>query len=161
MHSPYLKQRKAGRRGVAMHQPWCRISAVLCVQSVYTTTLTSVSACIHRQMVGTHVPAACSNVAANTTAVPCTIGVHTPTILLGCLPYASSFKLTYALVCSLAAKLYENLTYGCVKLQRPRNIWNDVHQIIYIYIIWKIAIQLTSVGLTHARPNQISIYIWN
>ena len=110
MHSPYLKQRKAGRRGVAMHQPWCRISAVFCVQSVCTTTLTSVSTCIHRQMVGIHVPAACSDVAANTTAVPCTIGAHTPTILLGCLPYASSFKLTYALVCSVAAKLYENLT---------------------------------------------------
>ena len=61
-------------------------------------------------MVGTHVPAACSDVAANTTAVPCTIGAHTPTILLGCLPYTSSFKLIYALVCSEAAKLYKNLT---------------------------------------------------
>ena len=48
-------------------------------------------------MVGTHVPAAYSDVAANTTAVPCTIGAHTPTIHHGCLPYASAFKLTLKL----------------------------------------------------------------
>ena len=37
-----------------------------------------------------------------------------------------------------------------------KNTWNDVHQIIYIYIyIWKVAIQLTCVGLAHARPNEL------
>ena len=35
-----------------------------------------------------------------------------------------------------------------------KNIRNDVRQII---IIWKIAIQLTSVGLAHARPNHMYI----
>ena len=37
------------------------------------------------------------NVAANTTAVPCTIGAHTLTVLHGSLPYMSSFKLTLKL----------------------------------------------------------------
>jgi len=49
----------------------------LCFQPVYRT----VSAHIHRHMVGTHALAAYSNVAANTTAVPCTVSAHTPTVL--------------------------------------------------------------------------------
>ena len=32
-------------------------------------------------MVGTHAPAAYSNVAAKTTAVPCTVSAHAPTVL--------------------------------------------------------------------------------
>ena len=59
-----------------MHQLQNRISAVISVQPVYTT----VSACIRKDMVGT--PAAYSDVAsyfdvaANTPAIPCTIGAH-------------------------------------------------------------------------------------
>ena len=34
-----------------------------------------------------------------------------------------------------------------------KNIWNDVRQIIYI---WKITIQLTSVGLAHTHPNYLT-----
>ena len=72
---------KGRQMGVATHQLWSRISAAFCVQPVYTTG----STCIHRHMVGTHAPAAYSNVAANTTAVPCTVSVHVPTVLPGCL----------------------------------------------------------------------------
>ena len=60
-------------------QSWSRIFAAFCVQPVYTT----VRGCIHRDTVGTHALAACSNVTANTTAVPCTVSVHTPTVLSG------------------------------------------------------------------------------
>ena len=99
MHSPYLKQRKAGRWGLPCVSR--EAESLLCSvfsQSTPQLTLTSVSTCIHRRMEGIHIPAAYSNVAAaNTTAVPCTLGTHTPTILHGCLPYASSFKLTLKL----------------------------------------------------------------
>ena len=55
------------------------ISAAFCVQPVYKTVI----GCIHRHMVGTHTTAACSDVAANTTAVPCTVNAHTLTVLSG------------------------------------------------------------------------------
>ena len=44
---------------------------------------TTVIGCIHRHTVGTHAPAACSDVAANTTTVPCTVSAHTLTVLSG------------------------------------------------------------------------------
>ena len=60
-----------------------------------TQLLACVSASIHRHtVVGTPVRAAYSDVIANTTAVPCTIGVHTLTVLPGCCLSVSSFKLT-------------------------------------------------------------------
>ena len=52
------------------HQPWSRIPAAFCIQCLYTT----VSPCIHT--VGTHAPAAYSDVAANTTAIPTTIVMY-------------------------------------------------------------------------------------
>ena len=47
----------------------------------YISSYITVSACIHT--VGTHAPAAYSDVAANTTTIPCTEDVHTPTVLSG------------------------------------------------------------------------------
>ena len=83
-----------GRYASAMKQNLCR---VLCSVSLHHNCYTSVSACIYRHMVGTHVPAAYSDVAAHTTAVHCTVDAHILTILHGCLQYASYFKLTLKL----------------------------------------------------------------
>ena len=62
----------------SLGQLWSRISAAFCVQSVYRTVIT----CIHGHTVGTHAPAAYFDVAANTTAIPCTVSWHTWTVLL-------------------------------------------------------------------------------
>jgi len=63
-------------------------------------------------MVGTHALAACSDVAANTTAVPCTVSVHTPTVLSGYVVSVTSFQLTLELAalgyagCQVVRKSY-------------------------------------------------------
>ena len=47
----------------------------------YISSYITVSSCMHT--VGTHAPAAYSDVTANTTTIPCTEDVHTPTVLSG------------------------------------------------------------------------------
>ena len=87
MHSPHLRHLRkrpadGGRHASAVKQNFCRL-----LFSLSTQLLACVSTCIHRHtVVGTHAPAACSDVIANKTAVPCTIGVHTLTVL----PHLSS-----------------------------------------------------------------------
>ena len=52
----------------------CLLIGSECVDRLLLPVYTTVSGCIHyRHTVGTHAPAACSDVAANTTAVPCTV----------------------------------------------------------------------------------------
>ena len=58
--------------------------------------------CLHT--VGTHAPAAFSDVATNTTTIPCTVDVHTPTVLSGYLSPASSFKFNLDLAAYQAAR---------------------------------------------------------
>jgi len=83
----------------------------------------------------THAPA---NVATNTTAIPCTIGAHDPSVFSGCHSQDLSTGASYPSMPRLSwlVKLYENLTYVCM---RPaaialnysvKDVWNDVCQII-------------------------------
>ena len=57
----------------SLGQPWSRISAAFCIQPVYAT----ISACIYKHTVGTHTSAPYHF------CCPCTVSVHTPTVLLG------------------------------------------------------------------------------
>ena len=73
----------------------------------------------------------------------------------GCSSWLSSFKLTLVsekLSCTKILLTFR-LRLAAIPLNyRVKNIRNNVCQIIYIYI-YKITIQLTSVGLAHAHPN--------
>ena len=71
--------------GVTTYQPRSRISATFCVQLVYTQLLALVYIGRATVGIGTHAPAAYSEVAASTTAVPCTVSVHTLAVLSVCL----------------------------------------------------------------------------
>ena len=56
--------------GSAVKQDLCRLLCSACLR-------------IHRHTLGIHTPAAYSDVAANTTAIPCTVNWHTPSVLPG------------------------------------------------------------------------------
>jgi len=92
VHSPYFRHLReiadGSRIASAMKQNFCRLLRSACV---YIT----VSPCIHTA--GTHAPTSYSNITANTTAISCAVGLHTPAVLPGCLLYVSSFKLTLEL----------------------------------------------------------------
>ena len=64
---------------------------------------------------------------------------------------------------SWLVKLYENLTYvhmrpAAVALKLQRQRYTEQHTPDNILYILKIAIEQTSVGLTHARPKMPFVY---
>ena len=63
--------------GVTTHQPQSRISAAFDVQPVYTQLLCYITLHIH-------FPAVYSNVATDTSAVPCKVSAYALTVLPGC-----------------------------------------------------------------------------
>ena len=94
----------------------------------------------------TQAQAAYSDVATNTTAIPCMTCAHALAVL--CFIFQAHLGWERNQV-----KLYKNLTYGpheaCgYRVKLRQRYMNDVRQ-----IIWKIAIEHTSVKLTYAHPN--------
>ena len=67
--------------GITTYKAQSRNSATFCVQLVYTQLFALVYIGRATVRMGTHAPAAYSEVAVNTTAVHCAVSVHTPTVL--------------------------------------------------------------------------------
>ena len=148
MHSPYWKHLREIADGLRIYQPWIEGGSL----PLRLSTQLFNSPCIHMYSIYS-----CSSYLSWMSLQTQLLGyllLHAPAAFPGCL---SSFKVTL----ELAAKLYENLTYGlhaphgCIKLQRKKHTEQRITDNNYNNnnnIIWKISIQLTSVGLAHARP---------
>ena len=136
--------------GAVVKQDLC----AFCVQSVYT----NVSGCIHRHTVGTHAPAACSNVTANTTAVPKCAHSDCP-FWLSCISIIvrAHFRASCLRLCWLPR---------CTKILLRSRLQHSKHTErrttdIYIYIYEKSQLNSLVWGSLVLAPTMFCKYAWH